>query len=598
MNKYRSHLCNQLNEDDSGSSVLISGWVHRKRDHGNLLFIDLRDHYGITQCVIDKSNEDLLFIAEKLKSETVISISGNVVLRDNETINENLDTGKIEVVIENIQILSSANELPMPVFGDQEYPEDIRLKYRFLDIRRDELHKNLILRSEIISLIRKLMTESGFLEMQTPILTASSPEGARDYLVPSRLHPGKFYALPQAPQQFKQLIMAGGFDKYFQIAPCFRDEDARADRSPGEFYQLDMEMSFVEQDDVFSAIEPVMYNVFKKFSNFDVTEYPFPRLTYKDAISKYGTDKPDLRNPIILSDLTNEFLDDEVSFDAFKKIISKGGKVIAIPAPNVKDKPRSFFDNLNNWARKEMGAAGLGYISFINKDGKLEGKGPIAKFIPPRVLELMSKKCDIKDGDAIFFSCSNEKEAYKLASAARDQIGEQLNLIESNTFKFCWIVDFPMYEINEDTNKLDFSHNPFSMPQGGLKALEEKDPLEILGFQYDIVCNGVELSSGAIRNHLPEIMFKAFEIAGYKKEEVMEKFGGMVNAFSYGVPPHGGIAPGIDRIVMLLAGVKNIREVILFPMNQQAQDLMMNAPADIPETALNELSLIKNIKED
>ena len=598
MNKYRSHLCNQLNKDDSGSSVLISGWVHRKRDHGNLLFIDLRDHYGITQCVIDKSNEDLLIIAEKLKSETVVSISGNVVLRDDETINENLDTGKIEVVIENIQILSSANELPMPVFGDQEYPEDIRLKYRFLDIRRDELHKNLILRSEVISLIRKLMTESGFLEMQTPILTASSPEGARDYLVPSRLHPGKFYALPQAPQQFKQLIMAGGFDKYFQIAPCFRDEDARADRSPGEFYQLDMEMSFVEQDDVFSAIEPVMYDVFKKFSNFDVTEFPFPRLTYKDAITKYGTDKPDLRNPIILSDLTNEFLDDEVSFDAFKKIISKGGRVIAIPAPNVKDKPRSFFDNLNNWARKEMGAAGLGYITFINNNGTLEGKGPIAKFIPPRVLELMSKKCDIKDGDAIFFSCSGEKEAYKLASAARDQIGEQLDLIESNTFKFCWIVDFPMYEINEETNKLDFSHNPFSMPQGGLKALEEKDPLEILGFQYDIVCNGVELSSGAIRNHIPEIMFKAFEIAGYKKEEVMEKFGGMVNAFSYGVPPHGGIAPGIDRIVMLLAGVKNIREVILFPMNQQAQDLMMNAPADISETALNELSLIKNIKED
>ncbi|MFL2898863.1 MAG: aspartate--tRNA ligase [Candidatus Pelagibacterales bacterium] len=598
MNKYRSHLCNQLNEDDSGSSVLISGWVHRKRDHGNLLFIDLRDHYGITQCVIDKSNEDLLFIAEKLKSETVVSISGNVVLRDDETINENLDTGKIEVVIENIQILSSANELPMPVFGDQEYPEDIRLKYRFLDIRRDELHKNLILRSEVISLIRKLMTESGFLEMQTPILTASSPEGARDYLVPSRLHPGKFYALPQAPQQFKQLIMAGGFDKYFQIAPCFRDEDARADRSPGEFYQLDMEMSFVEQDDIFSAIEPVMYDVFKKFSNFDVTEFPFPRLTYKDAITKYGTDKPDLRNPIILSDLTNEFLDDEVSFDAFKKIISKGGRVIAIPAPNVKDKPRSFFDNLNNWARKEMGAAGLGYIIFINNNGSLEGKGPIAKFIPPRVLELMSKKCDIKDGDAIFFSCSNKKEAYKLASAARDQIGEQLDLIDSNIFKFCWIVDFPMYEINEETNKLDFSHNPFSMPQGGLKALEEKDPLEILGFQYDIVCNGVELSSGAIRNHIPEIMFKAFEIAGYKKEEVMEKFGGMVNAFSYGVPPHGGIAPGIDRIVMLLAGVKNIREVILFPMNQQAQDLMMNAPADISETALNELSLIKNIKED
>jgi len=598
MNKYRSHFCNQLNESDSGSSVSISGWIHRKRDHGNLLFIDLRDHYGITQCVIDKSNEDLLIVAEKLRSESVVSISGHVVLRDKETINESLDTGKIEVSIEKIDILSSANELPMPVFGDQEYPEDIRLKYRFLDIRRDELHRNLILRSKVISLIRKLMTDSGFLEMQTPILTASSPEGARDYLVPSRLHPGKFYALPQAPQQFKQLIMAGGFDKYFQIAPCFRDEDARADRSPGEFYQLDMEMSFVEQDDVFSAIEPVMYNVFNEFSNFEVTEYPFPRLTYKEAIKKYGTDKPDLRNPLTLSDLTEEFSNDEVSFEAFKKIISKGGKVIGIPAPSVIDKPRSFYDNLNNWARKEMGAAGLGYITFIDNNGSLEGKGPISKFIPSQILDSMAKKSGVKSGDALFFSCSNEKDAYKLASSARELIGEQLNLIEKNKFKFCWIVDFPMFEINEETNKLDFSHNPFSMPQGGLKALEEKDPLDILGFQYDIVCNGVELSSGAIRNHVPEIMFKAFEIAGYQKEDVIEKFGGMVNAFSYGVPPHGGIAPGIDRIVMLLAGVKNIREIILFPMNQQAQDLMMNAPAEIPDDALDELSLIKNIKED
>ena len=598
MNKYRSHFCNQLNESDSGSSVSISGWIHRKRDHGNLLFIDLRDHYGITQCVIDKSNEDLLIVAEKLRSESVVSISGHVVLRDKETINEGLDTGKIEVVIEKIDILPSANDLPMPVFGDQEYPEDIRLKYRFLDIRRDELHKNLILRSKVISFIRKLMTDSGFLEMQTPILTASSPEGARDYLVPSRLHPGKFYALPQAPQQFKQLIMAGGFDKYFQIAPCFRDEDARADRSPGEFYQLDMEMSFVEQDDVFSAIEPVMYNVFKEFSNFEVTKYPFPRLTYKEAIKKYGTDKPDLRNPLILSDLTEDFSNDEVSFEAFKKIISNGGKVIGIPAPNVIDKPRSFFDNLNNWARKEMGAAGLGYITFVDNNGSLEGKGPISKFIPSQILDSMAKKSGVKSGDALFFSCSNEKDAYKLASSARELIGKQLNLIENNKFKFCWIVDFPMFEINEETNKLDFSHNPFSMPQGGLKALEEKDPLDILGFQYDIVCNGVELSSGAIRNHVPEIMFKAFEIAGYKKEDVMEKFGGMVNAFSYGVPPHGGIAPGIDRIVMLLAGVKNIREIILFPMNQQAQDLMMNAPADIPDDALDELSLLKNIKED
>ena len=597
MNKYRSHYCNQLNESDDGSNVRISGWIHRKRDHGNLLFIDLRDHYGITQCVIDKSKEEILKVIERLRSESVIKISGTVVLRKQDTINENLDTGKIEVVIQSIEILSNANELPMPVFGDHDYPEEIRLKYRFLDIRREDLHKNLILRSNVISLIRKLMTDSGFMEMQTPILTASSPEGARDYLVPSRIHPGKFYALPQAPQQFKQLIMAGGFDKYFQIAPCFRDEDARADRSPGEFYQLDMEMSFVDQEDVFSAIEPVMYKVFKEFSNFDVTEYPFPRLTYKESMKKYGTDKPDLRNPIELCDVTDEFNDPEVSFDAFKNIISKGGKVIGIPACNVAEKPRSFFDNLNNWARKEMGAAGLGYIIFSIIDGKVEGKGPIAKFIPIKILESMVNKAGISDGDALFFSCSNENDAFKLASASRDLIGEQLNLIEEGTFKFCWIIDFPMYELDADTGKIDFSHNPFSMPQGGLDSLNNDNPLDILGYQYDIVCNGIELSSGAIRNHIPELMFKAFELAGYKKETVMERFGGMINAFSYGVPPHGGLAPGIDRIVMLLAGVKNIREVILFPMNQQAQDLMMNAPAEVSDVTLNELSLKKDIQD-
>ena len=598
MNKYRTHYCNQLRNSDKGSEVTISGWVHRKRDHGNLLFVDLRDHYGITQCVIDKSNEDLLKTIERIRSESVIKVLGKVVLREVETINENLETGKIEVVIESIEILSKANELPMPVFGDHDYPEDIRLRYRFLDIRRDELHKNLILRSDVISFIRKIMTESGFMEMQTPILTASSPEGARDYLVPSRLHPGKFYALPQAPQQFKQLIMAGGFDKYFQIAPCFRDEDARADRSPGEFYQLDIEMSFVEQEDIFTAVEPIMYEVFKKFSKSEVTNFPFPRLTYKESMSKYGTDKPDLRNPIHLCDITDEFNDESVSFDAFKKIILNGGKVIGIPAFKVADKPRSFFDNLNNWARKEMGAAGLGYIIFSGSEGNFQGKGPIAKFISSKILNDMANKAGISDGDALFFSCSDEKDAYRLAAASRDLIGEKLNLIEKDIFKFCWIIDFPMYELDEDSNKIDFSHNPFSMPQGGLDALNEKNPLEILGYQYDIVCNGVELSSGAIRNHIPEIMFKAFEIAGYTKEVVMERFGGMVNAFSYGVPPHGGIAPGIDRIVMLLAGVKNIREVILFPMNQQAQDLMMNAPADIDEKTLKELSLKKEIKEE
>ncbi len=591
MNKYRTHNCNQLRLEDAGSKVSLAGWINRKRDHGNVLFVDLRDHYGVTQCVIEKTNTKLLNLVDSLRVETVIKINGTVIKREHDTINKSLNTGTIEIAVDSVEVLSEAKELPMPVFGENDYPEEIRLKYRFLDIRREELHKNIVLRSSIISHIRKLMSDAGFLEMQTPILTASSPEGARDYLVPSRIHPGKFYALPQAPQQFKQLIMAGGFDKYFQIAPCFRDEDARADRSPGEFYQLDMEMAFVEQDDVFNAIEPILHSVFTTFSNFNVTETPFPRITYADAMSRYGTDKPDLRNPINISNLTKEFNDDKVEFSAFKKIIEEGGEVIGIPAPDSSQKPRSFFDNLNNWARKEMNAAGLGYIVFDKSTSGVEGKGPIAKFIPSEIKEMILNKAGLKAGDSIFFACAKGKEVYDIAAAARDKIAIDLDLIERGVFKFCWIVDFPMYEKDKETGKIDFSHNPFSMPQGGLEALNNKDPLNILGYQYDIVCNGVELSSGAIRNHVPEIMYKAFEIAGYNKDQVHEKFGGMINAFTYGVPPHGGIAPGIDRIVMLLAQEKNIREVILFPMNQQAQDLMMLAPAEVDKTTLDELNL-------
>ena len=591
MNKYRTHNCNQLRLEDAGSKVSLAGWINRKRDHGNVLFVDLRDHYGVTQCVIEKTNTKLLNLVDSLRVETVIKIDGTVVKREPDTINKSLNTGTIEIAVDNVEVLSEAKELPMPVFGENDYPEEIRLKYRFLDIRREELHKNIVLRSSIISHIRKLMSDAGFLEMQTPILTASSPEGARDYLVPSRIHPGKFYALPQAPQQFKQLIMAGGFDKYFQIAPCFRDEDARADRSPGEFYQLDMEMAFVEQDDVFNAIEPILHSVFTTFSDFNVTETPFPRITYADAMSRYGTDKPDLRNPINISNLTKEFNDDKVEFSAFKKIIEEGGEVIGIPAPDSSQKPRSFFDNLNNWARKEMNAAGLGYIVFDKSSSGVEGKGPIAKFIPSEIQEMILNKAGLKAGDSIFFACAKGKEVYDIAAAARDKIAIDLDLIEKGVFKFCWIVDFPMYEKDKETGKIDFSHNPFSMPQGGLEALNNSDPLNILGYQYDIVCNGVELSSGAIRNHVPEIMYKAFEIAGYNKDQVHEKFGGMINAFTYGVPPHGGIAPGIDRIVMLLAQEKNIREVILFPMNQQAQDLMMLAPAEVDKTTLDELNL-------
>ena len=591
MNKYRTHNCNQLRLEDAGSKVSLAGWINRKRDHGNVLFVDLRDHYGVTQCVIEKTNTKLLNLVDSLRVETVIKIDGTVIKREPDTINKSLNTGTIEIAVDNVEVLSEAKELPMPVFGENDYPEEIRLKYRFLDIRREELHKNIVLRSSIISHIRKLMSDAGFLEMQTPILTASSPEGARDYLVPSRIHPGKFYALPQAPQQFKQLIMAGGFDKYFQIAPCFRDEDARADRSPGEFYQLDMEMAFVEQDDVFNAIEPILHSVFTTFSDFNVTETPFPRITYADAMSRYGTDKPDLRNPINISNLTKEFNDDKVEFSAFKKIIEEGGEVIGIPAPDSSQKPRSFFDNLNNWARKEMNAAGLGYIVFDKSSSGVEGKGPIAKFIPSEIQEMILNKAGLKAGDSIFFACAKGKEVYDIAAAARDKIAIDLDLIEKGVFKFCWIVDFPMYEKDKETGKIDFSHNPFSMPQGGLEALNNSDPLNILGYQYDIVCNGVELSSGAIRNHVPEIMYKAFEIAGYNKDQVHEKFGGMINAFTYGVPPHGGIAPGIDRIVMLLAQEKNIREVILFPMNQQAQDLMMLAPAEVDKTTLDELNL-------
>ena len=591
MNKYRTHNCNQLRLEDAGSKVSLAGWINRKRDHGNVLFVDLRDHYGVTQCVIEKTNTKLLNLVDSLRVETVIKIDGTVIKREPNTINKSLNTGTIEIAVDNVEVLSEAKELPMPVFGENDYPEEIRLKYRFLDIRREELHKNIVLRSSIISHIRKLMSDAGFLEMQTPILTASSPEGARDYLVPSRIHPGKFYALPQAPQQFKQLIMVSGFDKYFQIAPCFRDEDARADRSPGEFYQLDMEMAFVEQDDVFNAIEPILHSVFTTFSDFNVTETPFPRITYADAMSRYGTDKPDLRNPINISNLTKEFNDDKVEFSAFKKIIKEGGEVIGIPAPDSSQKPRSFFDNLNNWARKEMNAAGLGYIVFDKSSSGVEGKGPIAKFIPSEIQEMILNKAGLKAGDSIFFACAKGKEVYDIAAAARDKIAIDLDLIEKGVFKFCWIVDFPMYEKDKETGKIDFSHNPFSMPQGGLEALNNSDPLNVLGYQYDIVCNGVELSSGAIRNHVPEIMYKAFEIAGYSKDQVHEKFGGMINAFTYGVPPHGGIAPGIDRIVMLLAQEKNIREVILFPMNQQAQDLMMLAPAEVDKTTLDELNL-------
>ena len=596
MNKYRTHNCAELTINNIGKQTILSGWIHKKRDHGNLLFIDLRDHYGMTQCVIDNKNEHFSSL-EKIKLETVIRIEGEVVARTSETINKELATGSIEVLVKNFNVLGSTKELPLPVFSDQEYSEEIRLKYRYLDLRRKKLHKNIILRSNVISFIRKKMESLGFLEYQTPILTSSSPEGARDFLVPSRLNPGKFYALPQAPQQFKQLIMVSGFDRYFQIAPCFRDEDARADRSPGEFYQLDIEMSFVEQEDVFQVVEPLLHEVFTKFSKgYSISKTPFKRFKYKDAMLKFGTDKPDLRNPIEISDVTEIFEREDVKLEIFKKLIQKKSVVRCVVAKNVSSKPRSFFDNLDKGAKTE-GASGLGYIILESNNGKLEGKGPIAKFFSEDAINTLCKKINAGGGDAIFFVCDIKKNAEKFSAWARTEIAKNLELIKDNVFEFCWVTDYPMFEYNEIDKKIDFSHNPFSMPQTPMELIDKTDPLELLAYQYDIVCNGIELSSGAIRNHVPELMYKLFKIAGYSKEEVDNKFSGMINALSYGAPPHGGIAPGIDRIIMLLAGEKNIREVTMFPLNQNAQDLMMNAPSDVSEKQLKELN-IKLVKKD
>jgi aspartyl-tRNA synthetase len=596
LNKYRTHNCAELTINNIGKQTILSGWIHKKRDHGNLLFIDLRDHYGITQCVIDNKNEHFSSL-EKIKLETVIRIEGEVVARTSETINKELATGSIEVLVKNFNVLGSTKELPLPVFSDQEYSEEIRLKYRYLDLRRKKLHQNIILRSNVISFIRKKMESLGFLEYQTPILTSSSPEGARDFLVPSRLNPGKFYALPQAPQQFKQLIMVSGFDRYFQIAPCFRDEDARADRSPGEFYQLDIEMSFVEQEDVFQVVEPLLHEVFTKFSKgYSISKTPFKRFKYKDAMLKFGTDKPDLRNPIEISDVTEIFEREDVKLEIFKKLIQKKSVVRCVVAKNVSSKPRSFFDNLDKGAKTE-GASGLGYIILESNNGKLEGKGPIAKFFSEDAINTLCKKINAGGGDAIFFICDIKKNAEKFSAWARTEIAKNLELIKDNVFEFCWVTDYPMFEYNEIDKKIDFSHNPFSMPQTPMDLIDKTDPLELLAYQYDIVCNGIELSSGAIRNHVPELMYKLFKIAGYSKEEVDNKFSGMINALSYGAPPHGGIAPGIDRIIMLLAGEKNIREVTMFPLNQNAQDLMMNAPSDVSEKQLKELN-IKLVKKD
>ncbi len=588
MNKYRTHKCNQLSKDNNGQFVILSGWVNKKRDHGNLLFIDLRDNYGVTQCIVDKNNS-FFHDLEKIQLESVIRINGNVVSRSDEAINEELETGEVEVNIISFEILGVCKELPMPVFSDQEYAEEIRLKYRFLDLRRKKIHENIILRSKVISFIRNEMLKLDFLEFQTPILTSSSPEGARDFLVPSRLNPGKFYALPQAPQQFKQLIMVSGFDKYFQIAPCFRDEDARADRSPGEFYQLDLEMSFVEQENIFEVVEKLMISVFKKFSTKKLLNEKFPRISYEESMLKYGTDKPDLRNPLIINDVTSVFTRNDVSFDIFKKLVKSGSRVRCIVTKNTKDKPRSFFDNIDKWA-KEQGSSGLAYFS-IEKDKIFYAKGPVGKFFSEDSLKKIMEITNAKEGDSIFFACGKAKDVEKISSLARDKIGNDLNLIDVNKFAFCWIVDYPMFELDENTNKIKFSHNPFSMPQGEVKKINFNKPLDIKAYQYDIVCNGIELSSGAIRNHIPDLMYKLFSIAGYNKNQVNEKFSGMINALSYGAPPHGGIAPGIDRIVMLLANEKNIREVTMFPMNQNAQDLMMNSPSNVTEEQLKELSL-------
>ncbi len=594
MNKYRTHTCAELTERDINKIVTLSGWLHRKRDHGNLLFIDLRDHYGITQCVIENNNKFFSSL-EKVRPESILKIIGKVVKREKGTENLDLKTGKIEIIIEQTDILSNAKELPIPVFGEQDYPEDIRLKFRFLDLRREEIHKNIVLRSKVISFIRSEMLKLGFLEYQTPILTSSSPEGARDFLVPSRLNPGKFYALPQAPQQFKQLIMVSGFDKYFQIAPCFRDEDARADRSPGEFYQLDLEMSFVEQEDVFQVVEKLMINLFKNFSSKKITNEKFPRITYEETITKYGTDKPDLRNPLIIQDITKIFTREDVKFDLFKKLVKSGSKVKAIITKNTKDKPRSFFDSIDKWA-KDQGASGLAYFT-IDQNTSITGKGPVGKFFSEEALKELMKITNAKVGDSLFLSCGTDFELAKILSIARNKIAEELELINEDQFAFCWIVDYPMFEIDEKSKKIKFSHNPFSMPQGDINNLNFKRPLDMKAYQYDIVCNGVELSSGAIRNHIPELMYKLFAVAGYNEKHVNEKFSGMINALSYGAPPHGGIAPGVDRIVMLLANQKNIREVTLFPMNQNAQDLMMNAPSKVDPVQLKELGIKTDSKK-
>ncbi len=588
MSKYRTHTCGQLNLKNKDQNIILSGWINKKRDHGNLLFVDLRDNYGITQCVVEKNNKYFKNL-EKIQLESVIQVNGKVVERSRETINPDLSTGEIEVNIISFDVLGHCKELPMPVFSDQEYSEEIRLKYRFLDLRRKKIHENIILRSKVITFIRNKLNELGFVEFQTPILTSSSPEGARDFLVPSRLNPGKFYALPQAPQQFKQLIMVSGFDKYFQIAPCFRDEDARADRSPGEFYQLDLEMSFVEQEDVFNVLEDLMVSLFKKFSKKKLLSEKFPKIPYNKAMLNYGTDKPDLRNPLIIKDLTKIFTRDDVKFDIFKKLVKSGSVVRAIVTKNTKNNPRSFFDNIDKWA-KEQGASGLAYFTF-EKENKISAKGPVGKFFSEDSLKEIMLITAAEVGDSIFFSCNNVHEVEKLLALARDKIARDLKLIDENKFAFCWVVDYPMFELDSLSKKIKFSHNPFSMPQGEIKDINFDKPLDIKAYQYDIVCNGIELSSGAIRNHIPDLMYKLFSIAGYDKKLVDNKFSGMINALSYGAPPHGGIAPGIDRIVMLLANEKNIREVTMFPMNQNAQDLMMNAPSEVTDQQLKELNI-------